>query len=552
MTQSTPHPAVGSTVTAESIAGSATATPIVLPGRARLARRVLQCAALLGVVADPMFRNGAWGLGLLAWMVLFAILTLALARQAGRSLSRESRTWLAVAVLFSAGLTWRDAEVLQFFDVVAMIAALVLLAMSLDAIPVSGLARARVRDLIRAAFGTGLDVATAVIPLAMRDAEFHTALRPATDGNLRRIGRALIFTIPIVLVFTLLFAQADPVFGSFITIPDIDLGILFSHVVLAGFFFWIVAGWLRRSLLTQSATGTGATSPFPLSLGVTDVTRALGALNLLFAAFVVVQVGWLFGGEALVLRTTGLSYAEYARRGFFELTCVAGLLLVVLLGAQALIPAAEVRTVRAFRRLAVPLVGLLGTIMFSAGARMKLYIQYYGISTDRLYATAFMIWLAIVFVWLALTVLRSRPRTFATGLVVSGFVVLLVLNVLNPDALVARANLARGVARHAGEAGADERYVASLGGDAVPVLVAALVGSPVAVDSLPATDRCRAAAMLLDRWTGERSARMAGSWTQWNSARARAIETVRAHESELQRRACPRTAPQTATPPAAP
>ena len=509
--------------------------------RALVARRALLGAALLGILADPLLRNGPWGLGLLVWMAGFAAIVMALVRRNGRALSRESRLWLAVAVLFAAGLSWRDAAMLQFFDVLAMLAALVLLAMSLDAIPVPGLALARVRDLIRAAFGTGLDVATGVVPLLMRDAELHTALRPSRGGSVRRIGRALVITAPILLVFTLLLTHADPVFGSFFTFPDVDIDVVLSHVVVAGFFAWVVAGWLRRSFLAQPGTAGSAATPFPLTLGATDVTLALGALNVLFAAFVVVQVGWLFGGEALVLRTTGLSYAEYARRGFFELTCVAGLLLPVLLGAQALIPASDVRTLRFYRRLAVSLVVLLGAMMFSAGARMRLYIHYYGISTDRLYATAFMIWLAIVFVWLAFTVLRSRPRTFAAGLVVSGFIVLLTLNVLNPDALVARANLARGDAGRAGAAGADLRYVARLGGEAVPLLVSALTASDIAVDTAAPGDRCAAAHTLLQRWTGERPARMARNWTQWNLARRRATRAVRAHEAELRQFACAET-----------
>jgi hypothetical protein len=509
--------------------------------RAVVARRALLAAMQLGILGDLLLRDGPWGLGLLVWMVAFAAIVIALVRQNGRAPSRESGIWLAVAVLFAAGLSWRDADMLYFFDVLAMLAALVLLAMSLDAIPVPGLALARVRDLARAAFGTGLDVATGVVPLLMRDTELHTALHQANDGSIRRIGRALVLTAPILLVFTLLLTHADPVFGSFFTFPDIDVELVLSHVVIAGFFAWVVAGWLRRSLLADSgAAGTPAT-PLPLTLGATDVTLALGALNVLFAAFVIVQIGWLFGGEALVRRTTGLGYAEYARRGFFELTWVAGLLLSILLGAQALIPASDSRTLRFYRRLAVPLVVLLGAIMISAGARMRLYVQYYGISTDRLYATAFMIWLAVVFVWLGCTVLRSRPRSFATGLVVSGFVVLFTLNVLNPDALVARANLARGHAETTRAAGTDLRYVASLGGDAVPLLVSALTAPDAAVDTAAPGDRCAAARIVLERWTGERRARMARHWTQWNSARSRATRAVRAHEAELRQLACPRT-----------
>jgi hypothetical protein len=511
--------------------------------RARVARAALLGAAGLGILADLLLRNEPWGLGLLVWIVGFAAVAVVLVRRAGRALAAESTVWLAVAVLFAAGLSWGDSEVLRVFDLLAMLTALVLLAMSFNAIPVPGLVLARVRDLIRAGFGTGLGVATGVIPLLMSDAELQTTLRPSPDGRARRIGKALLIAAPILAVFTLLLAQADPVFGSFFDFLKLDLDVVLSHVLIAGFFAWVVAGWLRRSLLAPPGADSPAI-PVPLSLGATDLTLALGGLNLLFAVFVAVQIGWLYGGEALVLRTTGLSYAEYARRGFFELTGVAGLLLAVLLGAQALIPVSDSRALRLYRRLAVPLLVLLGAIMVSAGARMRLYIQYYGISTDRLYASAFMVWLAIVFVWLGLTVLRSRPRTFAAGLVVSGFAVLITLNLLNPDGFVARANLARGDPGRTGSGGADLRYVASLGGDAVPALVSALTAPGMAVDTAAAGDRCAAAAILLDRWTGERRARMARSWTQWNRARERATQAVRAQEAPLRQLACPKTPDQ--------
>lgn len=509
--------------------------------RALVARRVLLAAVLLGILADPLLRNEPWGLGLLVWMAGFAAVASALVRQHRGTLPPESTIWLAVAVLFAAGLSWRDSPMLQVFDVLAMLTALVLLAMSLGGIPVPSLTLARVRDLIGAAFGTGLEVGTGVFPLLMRDAEFHTALQRSNDGGIRRIGKAVLITAPILVVFTLLLAQADPVFGSFFRFLNVDLGVLISHIVIAGFFAWVTAGWLRRSLLAPPATPGAPATPLPLSLGATDVTLGLGALNVLFAVFVVVQLGWLYGGEGLVLRTTGLSYAEYARRGFFELTGVAGLLLPVLLGAQALIPASDAHTHRLYRRLAVPLVVLLGAILVSAGARMQLYLEYYGLSTDRLYASAFMIWLAFVFGWLVFTVLRSRPRAFATGLVASGFVVLLTLNVLNPDALVARTNLARGNGGPAGAKGPDLRYVATLGGDAVPAVVSALTAPALAADSAAEGHRCAAARTLLERWTGETAARKIRRWTQWNAARARATQSVRANEAVLQQLACPKS-----------
>jgi hypothetical protein len=516
--------------------------------RAVIARRALLAAIPLGIVADPLLREGPWGVGLLIWMLAFAAILIAVMRQNRRRLSLESGTWLAVAVLFAAGLSWRDAEMLQFFDVLAMLTALGLLAMSISGVPVPGLAFARVRDLIRAGFETGLDVAVGVLLLLMGDAELQSAVRPAGNGKSRRIGRAVLITVPILLVFAILLTRADPVFGSYLKFLNVDLTDLVSHVAVAGFFACVVAGGLRRALLARANTATTIAAPLPLTLGSIDMAIALGALNVLFAAFVIAQLGWLFGGEALVLRTTGLGYAQYARRGFFELACVASLLLPVLLAAHALIPVADSRTLRLYRRLALPLVVLLGAIIGSAGARMMLYIHFYGISADRLYASAFMIWLAVVFVWLALTVLRARSRTFAAGFVASGFILLFALNCTNPEAMVARENLARGAA-HNGLAGADVRYVALLGGDAVAMAVAELTASPVTGDATAQVERCAAARILLDRWSGIRAARMVGNWAVWNAGRSRAVAAVHAREVELRQLPCPVSSAPAATKP---
>jgi len=152
----------------------------------------------------------------------------------------------------------------------------------------------------------------------------------------------------------------------------------------------------------------------------------------------------------------------------------------------------------------------------------------------------------------------ASPRArFARATSASGFRKLSVKSTTNPlttspVAKVARANLARGDAKRTGAAGTDLRYVGSLGGDAVPVLVSALTAPDIAVDTAATGDRCAAADILLDRWTGERHARMARNWTQWNIARRRATRAVRAHEAELRQLACPKTPDEAVTRPVSP
>ena len=50
----------------------------------------------------------------------------------------------------------------------------------------------------------------------------------------------------------------------------------------------------------------------------------LAVLDALFLAFVLVQITVLFGGHDRVLQTSGLTYAEYARSGFWQLLAAAG------------------------------------------------------------------------------------------------------------------------------------------------------------------------------------------------------------------------------------
>jgi hypothetical protein len=173
---------------------------------------------------------------------------------------------------------------------------------------------------------------------------------------------------------------------------------------------------------------------------------------------------------------------------------------------------------------------------------MHLYVHYYGWSVDRLYACAIMAWVAVVFAWLVVTVLRGRGRSFAVGVVAAAYAALLALNVLNPDALVTRTNLARAELSRADSAlaGADPKYLANLGGDAVPVLVPALMTPDVAQRISTPAERCAAAKTLLKRWTGSAHERDVAHWTQWNVARARADRIIAAQLPALRALAdCP-------------
>ena len=512
--------------------------------RAALARRAVAGALTVGILADVLLRQGPVGIGFAIWILVLAG-TVAVLAWRRDDLTREQAGWLGVAVLFAAGLAWRDAEPLQVFDFFAVFAISLLLFTTFTGARGRSVFTARVRDLVRGALQAIGSAVIGFVGLVFRDAAFGRRDRaPERNQGAHRvatIARAFALTLPLLVIFGSLFRAADPMFASLVSVPPLDFELVASHVLVAGFFTWIVGGWMRGAFLAED-TGD-APDGSPLVIGRVELTSVLGALVALFALFVVVQLGWLFGGAALVRRTTGLSIAEYARRGFFELVWVSVLVLPVLLGVQAMLPAGDASLRVRFRRLALPLLALLGAVMISALGRMALYVNLYGLSTDRIYATAVMVWLALVFVWFGVTVLRDRPKRFAGGMAATAFAVLASLNVANPDAIVARSHIAR--VQDGGTATRlDLGYIAGLGGEAMP----SVVGAMVALPPLPETatdaeryERCSAATRILSRFgpdsRGESEHQR--SWTQWNRGHAVGERAVRDRYAELAEMKCP-------------
>ena len=152
----------------------------------------------------------------------------------------------------------------------------------------------------------------------------------------------------------------------------------------------------------------------------------------------------------------------------------------------------------------------------------------------RFYMTAFMGWLAIVFLWFLATVLRNGRERFAAGVLISGLLAAALLNALNPDALIARVNLDRmalsqtNAARSAGPRAFDAYYPTSLSADAVPVLVEGL-------PAMNARDRGIVARSLLDRWADTD----APDWRTWNWGRSEALQAVRANQPAIESIAAP-------------
>jgi hypothetical protein len=470
----------------------------------------------LGVAADALFQGQAFGLNVVLWVAAFVAALAGLISFTGAPL-HQGRRFLAVpAVVLAAQFAWHDSDLLTAVNFLAL--AVIVAATGLRR-GFRGLRRAGVTDYVGGFVASAAATAAGPVPLLDNDIQWSELRSGEAAPRLLAAGKGLALAAPLLVVFGALFATADAVFKGLLNDAVPSPGAALVRIAASAGGAWVVVG-LLRDLLTARESGrivsaAALTRKRPrVSLGATEVAIALGLLDLLFLGFVIVQLRYLFGGRGLVEARTHLTYASYARHGFFELVVASALALpVLLLGDWTRRREGRVYE-RIFRAEAGVLILLLLVVMASALQRMRLYEHEYGLTELRVYASGVILWLAAVFVWLALTTLRGRPHAFVPGALALGLAATLALNVLNPDSLIARTNV--------GRPKVDVAYLGSLSDDAVPTLVDR-------VEKLPPAKAKRLAADLLGRgFTG-------GDWRGWNLSRSRARRAVTANYTKLAR-----------------
>ena len=467
----------------------------------RLAAYVLAAGVGFGVLADGLFNGSEVGLNATLWIGALAIAGWLTYRRSGRPAG--ALPMLLGAVGFFAGcLAWRTSPFLRLWDTAAIAAAAVAIAVHLRGAFLS----AHLADYGRGALDVAGDLAAGPVRLLGEVPWSHAGL---TRRQVPAIATGAVLAVPVVLVFGSLLAAADPAMEAFVrTLFTWNLDAVVRHLVIFGVAAWLATGGLWRIGRAPSEPVGVAADP-RRTLGAIELGIPLAALTLLLAVFIGLQTRYLFGGETFV-RLTGITYAEFARRGFFELVALSALALAVLLVAQRLVDRRMRASLESFRALGAAIAILVGLVMVSALARIRLYMDMYGLTEDRFYATAFMLWLGAVLAWFVATEWRGRLERFAAGAVTAGFLLLGGLNAANPDAVVARVNLNRA----ATGAALDAAYLSRLSADAVP----ALSGRWAALDS---DARCALRARM------ERAAERDAGWRAWTWSDRRAARAAR-------------------------
>lgn len=282
-----------------------------------------------------------------------------------------------------------------------------------------------------------------------------------------QIIRGILLAAPVLFLFILLLSSADLVFHKYAS-KLIDIRItgesVFRTILVLSATAAFIGTFTYLFIKPARIGDTEPVNPDRQSLGLIEGAILLGSVNALFLSFILVQVTYLFGGRRNIA-VEGVTYAQYARRGFFELIAVAAISFLLIWLTEKYIFRRGEKHALSFTLLSGALIVQVIVIMISAFKRLALYEGAYGYTVLRFYSHVFIIWLAVVFLLLLVKILTNEEENFfALRMFTSGLIFLAFLNFFNPDAFIARQNISR--YKETGKL--DAWYLSRLSADAVP------------------------------------------------------------------------------------
>lgn len=405
---------------------------------------VILASLSLAVVFNYLFFYNQIGISVLIFVsaLLGVVLIFGRTQQLIRLDALQKSWWLVALIVFFSLMPAVHANgFLTFLNIAVTFALLMLLAYQL--VGMSALLM-KFRDYV---------VLTVLVPFRMLARMFSTisfisqvrSKVKSRDMGIR-IFKGVLMALPVLIVFGILFSNADLVFSEFLNgIADITVSeVVMQYIALLGLAFILGFSYLSFVFFPKPLSRPPAQSAETVvteGKGV-EVLVFLGLIATLFIIFIGFQITYLFGGDTNIV-SAGFTYAEYARRGFWELLAVSILSLLVLLATEKY-AGAEMKKENKFIIPAMILIVEVGIVMFSAFKRLSLYIDAYGMTSQRFYVAGAILLLLVLFILLAVKFLKSKSEQFfAFSTLLSMIVFLIVVNAINPDSYIAKSNIER-------------------------------------------------------------------------------------------------------------
>lgn len=234
--------------------------------------------------------------------------------------------------------------------------------------------------------------------------------------DIRYVLLGVVIAVPVLFIVLPLLSSADEGFQRMMQNSGLYIQEHFLYTIarmilslpVAAYLFGLIYGGIhKRNTDRMDKESLRETSRSIQIVPTTAITTAMLIVCAIYLLFIGLQGKYLFSAFAGI-RPENFTYAEYARRGFFELCQTAALNLVLLLGANLFARKKNTNSA-VLRWLNVLLSVLTLLLILTAMSKMVLYITAFGFTIKRVLTMVFMIWMALVFTLVILRQWREFP-----------------------------------------------------------------------------------------------------------------------------------------------
>lgn len=289
------------------------------------------------------------------------------------------------------------------------------------------------------------------------------------NNSKNQILIGLLISLPLLIIIIGLLNSADMVFSYYLNnitniFNNIDLGNSIPHIIIifiiAFYLFGYVWGFKKEDKTYDNLLGIEN-----ISIEAVTIITVLIVLNILYLIFTIIQFSYLYGGGNMTL-PNGFTYAEYARRGFFELAAVTFINFVIVLCCLKYIKRENKKLMTIGNILFTILILFTLNMLYSANFKLSLYEGTYGYTYLRVFVHIFMLLLFILSL-IVLIGIWYRKVPIVKSILVTAIIIYTIINYINIDAFIAKKN----VERYYATGKIDVSYLTSLSYEAVPYLI---------------------------------------------------------------------------------
>lgn len=297
------------------------------------------------------------------------------------------------------------------------------------------------------------------VPLKLITGKRHIKKLKQLSPQNKQILIGLSLGLPVLIIFTILLASADEIFKSFISVdlsifdnlfdssilPKVILFVL-SFLYIFSFFHYLL--FVKKNPIEEKIKESRTYE--------TVITTIILLVNVLFMVFTFIQIRYLFINDVI----EGMTYSSYARKGFFELTAISIMVILMTLIMSRLSQSKLNKLLMSFMNL------MTLVIAYSAIFRLNLYINVYGYTWLRIISSTF-IWVQMAILFSLIAFIWFRKHKIYNTIAVIYLVFYLCLNFANIDAYIVEKNMDRYFAGHE----LDTAYLHNLSYDSVGSLI---------------------------------------------------------------------------------